>query len=53
MFMPLLTPEVIRFGKLFPFGLLKSCPFWKTRIGCKGTKFPNTIYYFKSKKNIK
>jgi hypothetical protein len=53
MFMPLLPTGVVRFGKLFPLGLLKSCPFWKTRIGCKDTNFPHTIDNFKSKKNIK
>mgnify|MGYP002623930798 CR=1 FL=1 len=33
--------------------VLKSYPFWKTRIGCKGTKFPYTLYQLISKKNIK
>ena len=37
MFMRVYVIEVIRFGKLFVFPFPKSCPFWKTEIGCKGT----------------
>ena len=51
--MPFLQVEVIRFGKLFRFLISKSYPFWKTRIGCKGNKFPENNSSFISKKNIK
>jgi hypothetical protein len=50
MFMQLLPTEVIRFGKLFLSWISKSCPFWKTVTGCKGTKFPVTTKQILSKK---
>jgi hypothetical protein len=53
MFMPILPTEVIRFGKLFFLKQPKSCPFWKTVTGCKGTKFPVTTKQIQSKKSIK
>jgi hypothetical protein len=53
MFMRLPLVKVIRFGKLFCFRISKSCPFWKTRIGCKGSNFPENFLSFISKKNIK
>ena len=45
--------KVHRFGKLFPFTSPKSCPFWKTEIGCKDTNFPNNGKSFISKKILK
>jgi hypothetical protein len=46
-----LPTEVIRFGKLFLLSSLKSYPFWKTVIGCKGTKIPLTVKQYNLKKN--
>ena len=45
--------EVLHFGKLFLLSSSKSCPFRKTEIGCKDTKFPNNNKSFMSKKILK
>jgi hypothetical protein len=43
--------EVVRFGKLFPLGPKKSCPFWKTRTERKDTKIPYNANISNLKKN--